>query len=178
MVTDAIVVESPFTVAVDTREQKPWTFKDIQGGPRELHRPLKVLVERKKLDQGDYSIIGLEDHIAIERKSLEDCFNSCGQGRKRFEREHQRMAELDCACVFVEGGHWRTLKDPPARSRLKPKIILNTASSWFVKYGVPWFFIDAPTPELSRRVAMIRVYRLLDQFWRKCQADIEVAFSK
>lgn len=44
-----------FTIIVDTREQQPWTFEEY-------------VVANKKLDTGDYSIEGLQDFFAIERK--------------------------------------------------------------------------------------------------------------
>lgn len=45
----------PFTIIVDTREQIPWEFGH--------HNTAK-----RKLDTGDYSIEGLENILAIERK--------------------------------------------------------------------------------------------------------------
>ena len=44
-----------FTIIIDTREQQPWSFEDY-------------VVANKKLDTGDYSIEGLQDVFAIERK--------------------------------------------------------------------------------------------------------------
>ena len=41
-------------IAIDTREQRPYRF---------------VWSEIKTLTTGDYSVIGLEDRVAIERKS-------------------------------------------------------------------------------------------------------------
>ena len=75
--------ESPeIVVAIDTREQKPYRF---------------ARSEVKTLASGDYSIVGLEDRIAIERKTKEDAYSSLGQGRARFERELQRLSRFDYA---------------------------------------------------------------------------------
>ena len=55
-------------VAIDTREQKPYRF------PRS---------EVKTLASGDYSVVGLEDRIAIERKTKEDAYSSlCCRARQ------------------------------------------------------------------------------------------------
>jgi len=43
---------------------------------------------------GDYSIVGQEHRIAIERKSVEDFLGSITAGNARFRREHERMACL------------------------------------------------------------------------------------
>ncbi len=44
-----------FNIIVDTREQQPWNFKTYG-------------TVSQKLDTGDYSIEGLENLVAIERK--------------------------------------------------------------------------------------------------------------
>lgn len=49
------MINSDFTIVVDTREQKPWEFSEYATA-------------HTKLDTGDYSIQGLEDIVAIERK--------------------------------------------------------------------------------------------------------------
>lgn len=49
------MINSDFTIIIDTREQKPWEFSEH-------------VTAHNKLDAGDYSIQGLEDIIAIERK--------------------------------------------------------------------------------------------------------------
>jgi ERCC4-type nuclease len=61
----------PFTVVVDSREQLPYEFLGMVGPAGEaLVVPTKV----KGLASGDYSIEGMGDRIAIERKSLDDLF--------------------------------------------------------------------------------------------------------
>ena len=52
-----------FTIIIDTREQKPWTFTDH-------------LTSHAKLDTGDYAIKGLEHELCIERKK------ECGRNSK------------------------------------------------------------------------------------------------
>lgn len=43
------------TILVDTREQTPWEFSHYSTA-------------KQKLDTGDYTVSGLEDKLAIERK--------------------------------------------------------------------------------------------------------------
>jgi ERCC4-type nuclease len=49
-----------FRIVIDSREQTPFVFND--NWP----------VETGALASGDYSIVGLTDFVAIERKSLSD----------------------------------------------------------------------------------------------------------
>ena len=67
-----------FVISIDTREQKPYKFKDI---PTILH----------KLDFGDYACKGCENSMAIERKSQGDFYGSITNGRLRFKRMLKRM---------------------------------------------------------------------------------------
>ena len=111
-------------VASDSREQKPYRFARSQV---------------KTLASGDYSLIGLEDRIAIERKTKEDAYASLGQGRARFERELERLSHLDYAAVVVE----TSLPDflcAPAFSRMHPKAAAGSIVAWSVKYRVCVFF--------------------------------------
>jgi hypothetical protein len=62
-------------------------------------------VETHAVGLADYSILGLEKHIQIERKSLSDLFGTIGARRDRFEAEIKRLHE-DCkaAYVIIEAG--------------------------------------------------------------------------
>lgn len=117
--------ENPeIVVAIDTREQKPYRF---------------ARSEVKTLASGDYSLIGLEDRIAIERKTKEDAYASLGQGRARFERELERLSHLDYAAVVVETSLPDFLR-APAFSRMHPKAAAGSIVAWSVKYRVCVFF--------------------------------------
>ncbi len=65
-------------LVVDTRETLPLFVKKSKF--------FKISVVRKKLDFGDYSLLGFENRIIVERKS-EDIYTSLGVDRERFERE-------------------------------------------------------------------------------------------
>lgn len=74
------------TIIIDTREKTPLVFTGlpIRGTP-ELH------VHVEKLNEGDYSILGLKHKVFIERKSPQDLYGTLFQGRERFERELERV---------------------------------------------------------------------------------------
>ena len=138
-------------VAVDTREQKPYRF------PRS---------ELKTLPTGDYSLVGLEDRIAIERKTKEDAYASLGQGRARFERELERLSRFDYAAIVIE----TSLPDflhAPAFSRMNPKAAANSIIAWSVKYRVCVFFAG------DRLHGNALTRQLLEKFWRYRNGDAD-----
>src|ERR1700746_3918554 len=61
---------------VDTREQNPFDFTRFAGW--------FAGVEKRALKLGDYSIAGLEDICAVERKDLSDLVHSCTVARSAF----------------------------------------------------------------------------------------------
>lgn len=74
-------------VVVDTREQNPWEFENSV---------------RIGIPTGDYSLVGMEHIVAVERKSLPDLVMSLTHERERFMREIDRLAELERRAVIVE----------------------------------------------------------------------------
>lgn len=117
------------TVIYDTREQTRdgvftgWTF------------PPDVVVERAKLNFGDYSVKGLTDLIVIERKSLPDLVACVGRERDRFERELTALRGYRYKAVIVEA----TLKQIEAggwRGEVLPQSVLGSIAAWRIRYGV------------------------------------------
>ena len=110
------------TAVVDTRERIPLDLT-----------PLKTV--RKTLVTGDYSVQGLEDIIAVERKSLADLVACTGVERVRFGREVKRLfAYPERALVVeatrqeVEAGRWR--------SRTRPNAVNGRLLGWMAS-GLP-----------------------------------------
>lgn len=119
--------QEKFTIAIDTREQMPYEF---QGAARVA------------LPSGDYSIVGLEDRVAVERKTMADAYGSVGQGRARFEREFERLSKMDYAAVVIECDIKTFMKRPPF-TQMRSTSAIHTFVSWAVRYGVhPWFAGD------------------------------------
>ncbi|MCC5829276.1 MAG: ERCC4 domain-containing protein [Phycisphaeraceae bacterium] len=77
-----------FTIVIDTREQHPYTFG--------------CATQRHKLEAGDYSVLGKENRIAVERKSLADFVHTVIHDAPRFRTELEKLAALEFACVAVE----------------------------------------------------------------------------
>lgn len=157
--TDSIV--AGFTVAIDGREKQPYSFQNLCADARQRCRPLIIPWEWAHLETGDYSIVGYEAEIAIERKSLADLFMTLGSHRARFRREHERLAALDYAAVVIEGTMDDAVRFPPPHSRLVPKVVFRTALAWSIKFHVPWIWTG------SRRLGEITTFRLLEKWWKK-----------
>ena len=114
---------------VDTREQKPYKFDDFKVGT---------------LKTGDYSVEGYKKEFAVERKSLADFVGSVTSGRERFEREVERLQDLEFGAVIIETD-LRSIWKARLYSKVSRKSIVNTALKWTVKYGIPFVFVSNRT---------------------------------
>lgn len=117
-------MKTDYTIVVDTREQEPLWSKNVA-----IH----------KLDVGDYSILGFEDKIAVERKSLSDLFQTLTHGHARFKAELTRSKDLDYFCIIVEGTYRKIQeKDFPGsyHTRMRGYVINKILITLHVKYGI------------------------------------------
>ena len=136
------------TILVDTREQRPFNFEN------DLY---DVQIQPGTLTVGDYSLAGLQDKVAVERKSLPDLVGCLGRERERFERELQRGAALDAFAVVVEGS-WSDLANGNFRSQLNPHAACQSTLAFMARYRVPFLFAG------SRPAAEYSVWGFLRQF--------------
>lgn len=152
------VKRCPFIVAVDTREQVPWQFEGI---PAEAGRTWAIETSTVTIGAGDYSIVGHENRIAIERKSLSDLYGTLGHGRDRFAREIDRLAALEVAAVVIEADWMEIMTAPPIHSGLHPHSVRGSIIAWAERVPkIHWW----PCPG---RVAAERfAFALLDRYYR------------
>lgn len=157
----------PFVILIDSRENAPYSFSGLRADAKDHSRELVVTTRWQGLPTGDYSIEGFESLICVERKSAADLYSTIGGNRDRFQREHERMAEMVAAggfaCVVIEASVSSLLARPPANSRLNPKTVHRTWLSWTRRYRVPWMFCD------GRRLAEVTTFRALEGFWKDQQ---------
>jgi DNA excision repair protein ERCC-4 len=112
----------------DTREQNGW-------GP--LFQTPHVV---GTLSYGDYSVLGLESLISIERKSFQDLLGSLTNGRDRFESELKRARSYHKFLVICECSPKDLLvKDFGRLSKASPKSIWGTICTWCTRYH-PFLF--------------------------------------
>ena len=136
------------TILVDSREQRPFNFE---------HERYDVQIQPGTLSVGDYSLRGLEDKVAVERKSLPDLVGCLGRERERFERELLRGAALDAFAVVIEAG-WADLAGGNFRSQLNPHAACQSVLSFMARYRVPFLFAG------SRAAAEYATWGLLRQY--------------
>ncbi len=113
-------------IKVDSREQKPYQFKDVEVGA---------------LNVGDYSILGLENHIAIERKELNDLIGSLTTGRERLEKELWRGKALDYFALVVEAS-LSDIINHNYRSEMDPKSAIQSLLAFSIRYRLPIWFCE------------------------------------
>lgn len=102
---------------VDTRERTP--------------PPLDLLIptQRATLQTGDYSLLGLEHLVRIERKSLADLAMSCGRERPRFDRCMERLRGFQLAVLVIEARE-SSVELKQYRSEIHPNAILGAVHTF------------------------------------------------
>jgi hypothetical protein len=163
----------PRAVLIDRREKAAYSFTGFRTNVRQGEKPLRVLTRIVDLRSGDYSLVGLQDQIAVERKSHEDLVRTIGQQRSRFHRELERLSRMMFAAVVVEA-EWSTILDhPPDNSRLLPKTIFRSVIAWQQLFPtVAWWFVP------GRRPAEVVTFRILERFARRRPASEEGGFRR
>ncbi len=152
-----------FSIIVDTRETLPYSFLDFYDDSPRRDRLLVIQIKRKALVTGDYSIVGLENHICIERKSIEDLYGTLGSRRDQFEYEFSRMKQMQFAALVIEASWSQLLCSPPPHSQLSPKTVYRTLIAWAQRYRVHVM------PMGSRRNAEQTTLRMLQRYWNDLQ---------
>ena len=148
--SDKPKIEDAPPFVVDTREQAPYSFD----------RPVEV----RGLKTGDYSIVGLEDIFAVERKEINDFVGCCGNSRERFERELSRSEGMRRLWVVIEG----TLRDISSgrfRSMISAESVLGSIASWENRFDAVRF-VFASDRETGKRFTE----KLLLRAWLDHQA--------
>lgn len=145
-------IPKQFTVLMDDREKKPWDL------------PYKV--ERKRLKTGDYSLVGFENVIAIEKKSglIELLNDLTADYRNTFEKFLKRLSKYPVKCIIVEDtlselsisrALMHVRKKSGGRARLTSKSIYYWTAEIAAKYGIPIVFVGKASkayllPEIFR----------------------------
>jgi ERCC4-type nuclease len=116
------------TIVIDTREGEPYSFDPRLAG-----------AVRRALAAGDYSLAGLEDQVAVERKTLDDFVSTVIHRRRRFRQELRKLSRYRAACVVVEAELLDVL-GKRYRSEARPEAVVGSMLSILLDYGVPVAF--------------------------------------
>lgn len=108
------------TAVVDSRERLPlnlFPMTEVTDG----------------LQTGDYSLLGCEHIVAIERKSPADFLMCVGQERERFDRELERITAYKYRALVIECTYEQLATGDPetyGRSRVEPNAAVACAIRW------------------------------------------------
>lgn len=127
--------QNDFTIIIDTREQQPWSFPEYS-------------VANNKLDTGDYSIEGLENILAIERKkSASEFANNIVE--KRFVDVIERLSNVKYSFLLLEFDLKDLLKYPFGSTvprhmwnkiRIKPAFLIKHILELQIQHNIIVYF--------------------------------------
>lgn len=143
----------PITILIDSREQRPLML------PNSRIATLKT---------GDYSVEGMTEVVAVERKSLSDLFGCIGHDRERFVRELERLANIRYRALVVEASFDELLAGL-SYSQVNTHAAAGSIIAWSVRYGIPVWFAG------SRRNAAGIINKILNKAAEEWLKEKEIA---
>lgn len=152
----ALPAEMPIdriTAVVDTREQTPLNLTPLA-------------MTKGTLTTGDYSVVGLEHLVAVERKSLLDLLACVGRERDRFDREVQRLLAYPVRALVVEAT-WQEIETGGWRGDVRPQAVLGSLLGW-IAAGLPVLMAENHE-QAGRYVARLLVIAARRR-WRELRA--------
>jgi ERCC4-type nuclease len=135
-----------FQIVIDTREQEGYAFSCV--------------TIRAKLEAGDYSAVGFEQRVAVERKSLPDFVHTVIHDFDRFANELEKLARMEAACVVVEAdldAVLRGLHRDSLRS-VAPQSLLGVALHIGIRWRVPVYWCGSRQAACAFTDAFLRTY--------------------
>src|ERR1035438_8830076 len=136
-------------VLVDTREQTPFDFSRFSGW--------FARVEKKALRVGDYTIAGLENICAVERKDLADLVHSFTVDRPAFINRLRLMSSFPHRLVVISAA-LSQVKSPYAHSNINPNRILQSLIAVLAGLNIP--VLCTETHELGEEVVASYLYQI------------------
>jgi len=142
------------TVVVDTREQNPFSFARFQGWFSG--------VEKKPLEVGDYTVAGLENVCAVERKDLNDLVRSFSVDRPVFVARLRRMSEFPDRLLVVTAP-LSQVKSRYEHSPANPNQITQSLIATLAGLRVPFLCVE--THELGEEIVASYLYQVHLYHW-------------
>lgn len=150
------MINNEFTIIVDTREQKPWSFST-------------QATANHKLDTGDYSIQGYENLLAIERKrNVAEFANNITE--KRFVDVVDRLSKIKHSYILFEFDMEDVMRYPigsdiPKRLwdkiRISPAFIMKHIIDLQIDHNIKIIFCgDSDNAEKVALSIMRKVYKM------------------
>ena len=147
------------TLVVDTREQNPFSFARFQGW--------FAGVEKKPLEVGDYSVAGLEDVCAVERKDLYDLVRSFTVDRSVFVKRLRWMSEFPDRLLVVTAPLSQA-KSRYEHSPANPNQVTQSLIAALAGLRVPFLCVE--THELGEEIVASYLYQVHLYHWLESNA--------
>jgi ERCC4-type nuclease len=149
------MINDEFTIIVDTREQKPWNFSNH-------------VTANHKLDTGDYSIEGLENILAIERKrNVAEFANNITE--KRFKDVVDRLSKMPHSFILFEFDLDKVMSFPIGsdipkkiwdKIRISPSFIIKNIIDLQIEHNINIIFCgNSANAEIIALAIMKKIYR-------------------
>jgi DNA excision repair protein ERCC-4 len=121
------------TVVVDSQEHRGYKFERFTNWfAGTIHRRLPI---------GDYTLLDMEDEVAVERKTLPDLVRSIIQERKDFIKKCEGLSVFKKKCVVIEGS-LGSIKTPYEDSQAHPNAVLGSLLAAQERWEIPVYFLD------------------------------------
>lgn len=121
-------IPTGFCIAVDIQE---WTKN--HNGYRFNDLNIDTICKNFGHYKADYSVVGFEDQIRIERKSQTDFYSSIGYGRERFNKTIEEMKGLEFAGLVIEAPEEDLLHPELTYSNISANSVYATIISYKIK---------------------------------------------
>jgi len=134
-------------VVIDTREQAPFDFTHLANWI--------AGTKRQKLDVGDYSVVGMERLLRLERKSLTDLITTLMQGRGRFFRECVALAKFRHVALLVEATYEdvKSIYEDDLCTQAHPNAVSGSLDAVEARFGIPVIYTSRHRPLAEEKAA-------------------------
>lgn len=139
------------TALIDTREQAPFRLARDHAGWIGAER-------RAALKTGDYSVEGMTDLLALERKSMIDAIQCAMARRAPFIRACERLAAFRWKAILIEATY-EEMKTPydtqgdHVVSEAHPNAVCGTYDAIEAKFGIPVLYTSRVRALSSEKAA-------------------------
>ncbi len=149
-------LRTPLPVAVvDTREQIPLCLRRFIGW--------FAGIEMRALALGDYSVAGMEDSCAVERKDLSDLVCSFTQNRTTFISRLRRMSELPHSLLVITAPLSQVKSPYPYSRSSSPNQVMQSLIALLAGLRLP--FVCTETHELGEEIVASYLYQTFLYDW-------------
>jgi len=121
------------TVVIDSAEHMGYKFERFTNWlAGTIHKRLLI---------GDYTLLGMEDEVIVERKTLPDLVRSIIQERKGFIKKCEELSGFKKKCIVIEGST-KALKTPYEDSQAHPNAVFGSLLAAQERWDIPVYFLD------------------------------------